>query len=230
MMMTRVTAASAIVLTGTLVVLGWGDDERYGSEARASAENWTSAQTAASQPTTVAPTLKEAPPGLEVHRLKIEPMTAEAFRPFGEVWEAKERPPDRRVFFPFDYQIGQHEPGETVVRVIWQPYEGFFFTQLERHFNVTQSFIPLDGSLSVVAVAPPTDPNDPEDVPRPDQVRAFLIDGTVGFGYKVGTWHSLNRYILSPPGASFLMLNVSPNPSEVVDYDKKFGVVFEVVL
>lgn len=88
----------------------------------------------------------------------------------------------------------------------------------------------MNGSLSVVAVAAPTDNYNPEDVPRPDQVQAFLIDGAVGFHYKIGTWHSLNRYILHPPGATFLMINVSPNPSEVVDYDEEFGVMFKVVL
>ena len=76
--------------------------------------------------------------------------------------------------------------GETTVNVIWQPYQGKTFTRLERHFNVTQSFVPLDGSLSVVAVAAPTDPDKPNDTPRPEDVHAFLIDGTKGFGYKTG--------------------------------------------
>ena len=159
-----------------------------------------------------------------VHKLKIELMTAEAFRPFGEVWEAKARPSDRREFFPMNFEIN----GKTTVNVIWQPYQGMTFTQLERHFNVTQSFVPLEGSLSVVAVAAPTNPDDPNDIPRPEDVRAFLIDGSKGFGYKTGTWHSLNRYVLSPPGASFIILNVEPNPSEVVDYNEKFGITFEV--
>jgi ureidoglycolate lyase len=164
---------------------------------------------------------------LKIHELKIEPMTAEAFKPFGELFDATERPADHRTIVP---DKGFEIKGQTVVSVIWQPYQGLTFTQLERHFDITQSFVPMSGSLSAVAVAAPTDNSNPEDVPRPDQVRAFLIDGTVGFRYKIGTWHSLNRYILHPPGATFLMINVSPNPSEVVDYDKKFGVMFKVVL
>ncbi len=159
-----------------------------------------------------------------VHKLKIELMTAESFRPFGEVWEARTRPADRREFFPMNFEID----GKTTVNVIWQPHQGLTFTQLERHFNVTQSFVPLEGSLSVVAVAAPTDPKDPEAIPRPEDVRAFLIDGTKGFGYKTGTWHSLNRYILHPPGASFIILNVDPNPTQTVDYQERFGLTFEV--
>jgi ureidoglycolate hydrolase len=164
---------------------------------------------------------------LKVQELKIEALTAEAFRPFGTIFDAKQRPAHRRTLI---YDKGFDVVGKTIIGVIWQPFAGLTFTQLERHFNVTQAFIPMSGSLSVVAVAPPTDPKNPEDAPRPERVRAFLIDGTVGFRYKVGTWHSLDRFILHPPGATFVIVNVEPNPTEVVDYDKTFGVTFKVVL
>ncbi|MFB3097904.1 MAG: ureidoglycolate lyase, partial [Dehalococcoidia bacterium] len=45
-------------------------------------------------------------------------------------------------------------------------------------------------SLAVVAVAPPTDLDDPMAIPDPRDVRAFLINGRKGFAYKKGTWHS----------------------------------------
>lgn len=159
-----------------------------------------------------------------VHTLNVEPMTAEAFAPFGEVMEAKARPPEARQFFPITCEVN----GRTTLDVIWQPHAGRQFKLLERHFNVTQTFVPLEGSPAVVAVAPPTDLDDPAAVPRPEDVRAFLIDPTKGFAYKVGTWHSLDRYILSPPGASFVIMNVDPNPTQFVDYEEEFGVVFEV--
>jgi ureidoglycolate hydrolase len=159
-----------------------------------------------------------------VHKLKVELMTAESFSLYGEVMEAKERPSAERRFFPITFDID----GRTTVDVIWQPFAERTFSTLERHFNVTQSFIPLEGSLAVVAVAPATDLDNWDAIPKPDDVRAFLIDPAKGFAYKTGTWHSLNRYILTPPGASFIILNVDPNPSQVVDYQKEFGVTFEV--
>ena len=55
-------------------------------------------------------------------------------------------------------------------------------------------------------------------------------EATQGFVYKTGTWHSLDRYILSPPGASFVILNVDPNPTQVVDYATERGITFEVDL
>lgn len=162
-----------------------------------------------------------------MHELKIERLTSEAFRPFGTVFDARQRPAARRTLV---YDKRFDVAGRTIVGVIWQPFAGLTFSELERHFNVTQAFIPMSGSLSVVAVAAPTDAKNPEDIPPPDRVRAFLIDGTVGFRYKVGTWHSLDRFVLHPPGATFVIINVEPNPTEVVDYAMKCGVTFKVVL
>lgn len=162
-----------------------------------------------------------------IHKIKVERLTPEAFKPFGKVLDATRRPKNHRTF---NWDRGFDVDGKTIVGVIWQPFEGMEFTQLERHFNVSQGFIPMSGSPSVVAVARPTDPDDPNSVPRPEDVRAFLIDGSVGFRYKVATWHSLNRYIVRPPGATFIILSVKPNPSEVVDYQKKFGVTFKLVV
>ena len=159
-----------------------------------------------------------------VHKLKVELMTAESFRPYGEIVEPRRRPAEHREFFPVGFEL----EGRTTVDVIWQPYEGRRFTKLERHFAVTQAFIPLEGSLAVVAVAAPTDPDDPDSIPEPKDVHAFLIDPSKGYVYKRATWHSLDRYILGPPGASFVILNVDPNPTEVVDYEERFGLAFEV--
>lgn len=150
----------------------------------------------------------------EIVKLIAQPMTAEAFAPYGEVMEAKEHPSDHRQFFP----VGFEADGKTTVSVIWQPQEGVQFTQLERHFGVTQSFVQLGGGTAVVAVSRPTDPNDPEAYPKPEDVKAFLIDPTKGFMFGRGTWHSLNRYILDPAGATFVILNSRPNPTQIVDY------------
>ena len=152
-------------------------------------------------------------------KLKVEPMTEEAFRPYGEVWEAKEYPSDHRQSFPTAYQ----PEGKATASVMWQPYQTLTFTKLERHFHATHVFIPVSGSLAAVAVAPPTDENDPMAIPDPKNVRAFLIDGTKGFAYKKGTWHSLDRYILSPPGTTFVTLNQLPNPTQTVDFMEGFS-------
>ena len=148
------------------------------------------------------------------HRLAIEPMTAESFAPFGRLLESSGMPEDRRVMTPSRFECD----GRTTIHTIWQPCAGRTFSRLERHFGVTQTFFQLSGSPSVVCVAPPTNLDDPNSVPSPDEVRAFLIDPGKGFSFARGTWHSLDRYVLAPPGATFTILNVDPNPTQIVDY------------
>ena len=147
-------------------------------------------------------------------RLAIEPMTAESFAPFGWLMESSSMPGDRRIMTPSRFECD----GRTTIHTIWQPQIGRTFSRLERHFGVTQTFCQLSGSPSVVCVALPTDLDDPRAVPRPDDVRAFLIDPGKGFSFARGAWHSLDRYILAPPGATFAILNADPNPTQIVDY------------
>ena len=148
------------------------------------------------------------------HRLAIEPMTADAFAPFGWLADSSGMPHERRVLTPSRFECD----GRTTIHTIWQPDTGRSFSRLERHFGVTQTFFQLSGSPSVVCAAPPTDLDDPGAVPRPEDVRAFLIDPGKGFSFARGTWHSLDRYVLAPPGATFAILNVDPNPTQIVDY------------
>ena len=54
-------------------------------------------------------------------------------------------------------------------------------------------------------------------------MRAFLIDPSIGYSLKRGTWHSLNRHILDQDGATFLILNSNPNPTQVVNYQTGAG-------
>ncbi len=183
----------------------------------------------------------------KVHRLEIEPMTEESFSPYGYVLSARDRPADHRIIAPVDFQAD----GRGTLGVIWQPYQGvkrrvggprhapdgstdvgwyqfqgLVFSQLERHFAVTQSFIQMSGSPAVVAVAEATDMDDPMASPDPEDVRAFLIDSSKGYVLKRGTWHSLNRYILAPPGATFAILNSNPNPTQIVDYGESYSLTY----
>ncbi len=150
-----------------------------------------------------------------VHKIKAEPMTAERFAPFGELWDAPGPQTDRAEIFPTGFAYG----GRATVSVIRQPHVGLTFTQLERHFGVTQGFAQLSGPTAVVCVARPSATDDPADIPDPADVHAFLIDPSVGYAFKRGTWHSLNRYSLDPSGGTFLILNSDPNPTQIVDYE-----------
>ncbi|MCP5155809.1 MAG: ureidoglycolate lyase [Ectothiorhodospiraceae bacterium] len=148
-----------------------------------------------------------------VQSVPVEPMTAEAFAPFGTLYLMHERPAGERrtIRWPFECD------GRTTVSTIWQPAGGREFTLLERHHDVTQAFVQIDGDPAVVCVAAPTGPQ-PESIPRPEHVRAFLIPSGVPYAFHRRVWHSLDRFVLGPTGATFVILNTEPNPTQVVDY------------
>ena len=182
-----------------------------------------------------------------VHKVKVEPLTAENFRPFGLVMSGKDRPPDETVDggLKARWNVDFHTAGTPTVTTIRVAYQGLAFSKLERHFNVTQGFVPLEGRPAVVAVAAPTDPNDQEAIPKPEQVQAFLIDGTKGYVFRKGTWHSLNWFPLYPDATTFTVLTDEETFEDLrlgyagkggfkltqeVDYQARFGVIFEIVL
>src|SRR5438552_2315885 len=130
----------------------------------------------------------------DVRTIKVEPLTEEAFAPFGQIIGVKDREPDflgggvSRGWF-VDFEVD----GTTSVHVSHVKCQGLTFKRMERHFAVTQSFIPMYGMPAVVAVAAPTSGTA---VPKPEDVHAFLIDGTKGYLLYKSTWHSLDRFPL----------------------------------
>ncbi len=130
----------------------------------------------------------------EVRQLKLEPMTREAFAPFGDVPEMSGRPPDFEGVGTHAWILDYAEGGTAELLAVNSWYQGLSFSRLERHFDVTQAFVALGPSASGVAVAAPTDPSDPEPIPAPDEVRAFLIEKPMGYILRRGTSHSLDRF------------------------------------
>ena len=55
--------------------------------------------------------------------------------------------------------------GAPLFMTLVSRFSGMRFTWLERHFGVTQTFVPLGAVPALVAVAAPTDPEDPEAIP-----------------------------------------------------------------
>jgi ureidoglycolate hydrolase len=174
-----------------------------------------------------------------LHELRIEPMSDEAFAPFGEVISVKERAPDFETASGTRGWAVDFQSRRPLVMLLKTPYSGLQFSKLERHFNVTQTFLPLGGSPAVVAVAPGSP--DRAVIPRPSEVRAFLLDGSQGYALARGTWHSLDRYPLHPPDARWVIITDHETQDDLVtadagkhemrltqevDYADRFGVRF----
>lgn len=122
------------------------------------------------------------PPG---RRLEIRPapLTAEAFRPFGDVFDAGAAAGrlERAA------RIENLRPGAEPALVLARSAAAVLpltVTRMERHPASSQAFIPLRRARAVIAVAP----DDGSGAPDLGAVRAFL-SGRQGFSYGAGVWH-----------------------------------------
>ncbi|WP_035024595.1 ureidoglycolate lyase [Enterovibrio calviensis] len=122
--------------------------------------------------------------------LTPEPLTKEAFAPFGDVIETGER-----EFFMINNGSTRrfHKLATTQVdegsRVIINIFEATPLTfplsiqMLERHPKGSQAFMPLLGNDYLVVVAAIGER------PDPYKIKAFYAKGTQGVNYHCGVWH-----------------------------------------
>src|SRR2546422_8885612 len=115
-----------------------------------------------------------------VHEVTIEPLTEEAFAPFGQIIAAKDRPPDFRTESDTQGWAIDFRSGKPLIMLLKTPYRGLSFTKLERHFNLTQTFLPVGRSPAVVAGPPPWPPGARTPIPPPRPPRAAPLAGTAG--------------------------------------------------
>jgi ureidoglycolate lyase len=176
--------------------------------------------------------------------IRLEPATAENFAPFGEIIEGKHTKP---VFTGKNMDSWQMEFGidgttELMInRFYYQPLE---FSMMERHFHVTQSFLPFGKVPMAMVVSEPTDSEDPSSIPKPEDIRAFYLDGTQGIMMWKGTWHALHRFPLHPPYVDLglitemetqhelqaaLAKGAKTKRTQAIDYEKRMNVNFKVV-
>jgi ureidoglycolate lyase len=156
--------------------------------------------------TTPTPTSADAtePPR---HLLAVEPLTAEAFRPYGDVIEAGSAARRLRI------NEGTAERFDDLARLDLtaaggRPLLSLFRAQarslplhlrlIERHSLGSQAFMPLGGEafLVIVAAAGPA--------PQPTDLRCFLSARGQGVNFARGTWH---HPLLALAGGDFLVID-----------------------
>ena len=147
--------------------------------------------------------------------LTVLPMTREAFAPYGEII-------GERGDVEIDLDGGN-------ANLVAQTVEArpLTFDFLGRHQRTEQVFVPLGGTVSIIAVAPPSIENPA--LPDIEHLAAFLIDGTCAFKLHRGTWHA-TAFPLAER-ASFLVLDREGTLEE--DYDLRdlktsLGVIVEI--
>ncbi len=154
--------------------------------------------------------------------VRPEPLTREAFRPFGDVLHPGDEAPDMDlgIYHYWDRMARLEFSGDPVdlayLRVMQREP---ILEKMERHRRASQSFIPLTDEPCIFALAPADAPLAGSG-PDPARVRAFLLDGTAGVSLLPGTWH----WSIFPlaPSADFVMVvrrNTVVDDLEVVDLE-----------
>ncbi len=128
---------------------------------------------------------------MTLRRLTIEPLTRNAFAPFGQVIEAS----DAAQHFTINdgnteryHDLAHIDPGPQG-RAIVSIFRGlphalpFEITMMERHPLGSQAFMPLLSRPYLVAVAAAGE------APTIEQVRVFLCQSQQGVNYAAGVWH-----------------------------------------
>ena len=137
--------------------------------------------------------------------LRPEPLTREAFAPYGDVIESGDSAQEMNAasFERFDdlcrveANAGRIAISIARCRVVTElPHT---FDMIERHPEGSQAFIPRTPCRMLVVVAPPG-----PDVPTAD-LRAFVSNGNQGINYHRGTWHM--PLIAFDAGQEFLIID-----------------------
>lgn len=130
--------------------------------------------------------------GATTTEIRAEGLTRDEFAPFGDVIskDGMERLPidlygDRaNVYVPSAFESDQ--PTEFLLTNC--RLREFRVIFMERHVELTQTFIPLRGDPFVIVVAPPDCP-ERDGMPAFDHIRAFIVPGACGVNLKRATWH-----------------------------------------
>ena len=134
-----------------------------------------------------------------------EPLTAEAFAPFGSVIEASEEAvkldinQGHAVRYDALAEVDVADGGGVAAISLFRarPLAELVLRVFERHPLGSQTFMPLSGKPYLVAVAPAGDFD-------PAAVRLFRAEGHQGIHYDKGTWH---HFLLVLHESDFLVVD-----------------------
>ena len=118
-------------------------------------------------------------------RILAEPLTPEAFAPFGDVLKPPAEP--GRTYFDTGLANGRPDARASISLSRYAPVARLPFraTMLERHEHSSQSFMPIAVGRYLIIVAPPAAGGGPDAA----RARAFIAGPGQGITYRMGTWH-----------------------------------------
>jgi ureidoglycolate lyase len=132
--------------------------------------------------------------------IRIEPITTEAFAPFGQLLPAPETGQARvELIEELQNFRAAAKPRLSLAAVEPKPLP-LKAIEMERHVFSSQTFVPYDCDGYLVLVAP----HGPDDRPDISGLKAFRVPGNVGINYRANTWHHPLSALDSP--ARFVVL------------------------
>lgn len=159
-----------------------------------------------------------------MRRITTEPLTADAFAPFGDVLELKSKPDQviNQGYCGRHHDLAQLDftSGKAGISLFDAEPRQFPYTldMVERHPKGSQAFIPMSLSPFLVIVA--------EDVGNiPAIPRAFVTAPGQGINLHMGTWHG----VLTPLHAPGLFAVVDRIASDTNLEEHVFEVPFSIV-
>lgn len=150
----------------------------------------------------------------ETIKVKVRPLTAEAFRPYGRMLE------NREPVFP------EVDPGEGRVAIelltLKRPVNPRRLSQMAIHFSYNQTFIPVRGAMTLIVAPPPRNQSAAfaQYELAYENLAAFIVEPGQAAFIEKGTWH--NAVAL---GAECQFINVTrKDPGEgTTDLEKEVG-------
>src|ERR1700693_4683897 len=121
----------------------------------------------------------------ETIKLKVRPLTPEAFRPYGQVLESKQ------PVFP------EVEPGEGRVALellkLKRPTNPRRISMMAVHFSYNQTFIPVRGSMALIVAPAPRnrDAGHERFEVAYEKLAAFIVEPGQAAFIEKGTWHNV---------------------------------------
>lgn len=148
-------------------------------------------------------------------QLAPQPLTADAFAPFGDVIEASERAEQIEINYGYTTRFNDlakvdvaEDGGKAIVSLFRAlPLEPPLLKVFERHPQGSQAFMPLQGRSYLVAVAPAGDFD-------PAAVQVFLAGPDQGVNYHKGVWH---HFLLALHAQSDFLVIDRAGPGENLD-------------
>ena len=145
-----------------------------------------------------------------------EPLTADAFAPFGQVVATG------------DMVMELRDGEEFALNVLSYDRQPLVVDHLNRHHKATQALVALAGKPTLLVVAAKEYDFSTRD--HLEHVRAFICDGTAGVNLALGTWHWGPYPLMDHVDLVNVQGKGFANDNEVAYLPRDLGVVVNVTL